>query len=101
MKRIISVLFVFLAQVTFAQTTIVLGDFDDVKVFDQLKVTLIASNETKAVINGPEQSKVEIINKNGLLKIKMKTRRKRMKPSAQPTWKMTRLKIPISAGYMN
>jgi hypothetical protein len=71
MKRIIFVFFVFLVQFTFAQTTIVLKDFDDVKVFDKLSVTLIASNETKAVITGPEQSKVEIVNKNGLLKIRM------------------------------
>jgi hypothetical protein len=71
MKKIILVFFVFVAQCTFAQTTIVLKDFDDVKVFDKLSVTLIASNETKAVITGPEQSKVEIVNKNGLLKIRM------------------------------
>ncbi|AOW08770.1 head GIN domain-containing protein [Flavobacterium gilvum] len=71
MKRIISVVFIFLAHFTFAQTTITLADFDDVKVFDQLKVTLIASDETKAVITGTEQSKVEIVNKNGLLKIRM------------------------------
>ncbi|PZX95304.1 DUF2807 domain-containing protein [Flavobacterium aquariorum] len=71
MKRIILVFFVFLTQLNFAQTTIELKDFDDVKVFDKLSVTLIASNETKAVITGPEQSKVEVVNKNGLLKIRM------------------------------
>jgi hypothetical protein len=71
MKRIILGFFVFVAQFTFSQTTVVLKDFDDVKVFDKLNVTLIASNETKAVITGPEQSKVEIVNKKGLLKIRM------------------------------
>ena len=71
MKKIILVFFVFVAQFTFSQTTVVLKDFDDVKVFDKLNVTLIASNETKAVITGPEQSKVEIVNKKGLLKIRM------------------------------
>lgn len=71
MKRIFSLVFVVLAQFSFAQTTIALGDFGDVKVFDKLSVTLIASNENKAVISGPEQSKVEIVNKNGLLKIRM------------------------------
>src|SRR6187551_2636060 len=71
MKRIILVFFVFAAQFTFAQTTMVLKDFDEVKIFDKLSVTLIASNETKAVITGPEQSKVEIVNKKGLLKIRM------------------------------
>lgn len=71
MKRIVLVFFVFLAQFNFAQTTVVLKDFDDVKVFDKLSVILISSNETKAVITGPEQSKVEIVNKNGRLKIRM------------------------------
>lgn len=71
MKRIILVGFVFFTQFNFAQTTIELKDFDDVKVFDKLSVTLVASNETKAVITGTSQSKVEIVNKNGLLKIRM------------------------------
>src|SRR6187402_3965058 len=71
MKRIVLVFFVFVAQFTFGQTTMVLKDFDELKVFDKLTVTLIASNETKAVITGPEQTKVEIVNKNGLLKIRM------------------------------
>nr|WP_315154816.1 head GIN domain-containing protein [uncultured Flavobacterium sp.] len=71
MKRIILVFFVFLAQITFAQTTIDLGDFTDLKVFDKLSVTLVASNENKAEITGTSQSKVEVVNKNGLLKIRM------------------------------
>lgn len=71
MKKIISAVFIFLIQYSFAQTTVVLKDFDDVKVFDKLKVTLIASNENKAIITGPEQSKVELVNKKGLLKIRM------------------------------
>ena len=52
MKKIILLGFVFLTQFTFAQTTIDLGDFDDVKVFDKLNVTLIASNENKVIITG-------------------------------------------------
>ena len=71
MKRIILVFLVFLAQITFAQTTIALGDFTDLKVFDKLSVTLVASNENKAEITGTSQSKVEVVNKNGLLKIRM------------------------------
>jgi hypothetical protein len=71
MKRLMLVGFVFLTQFTFAQTTIELKDFDDLKVFDKLSVTLIASNENKAVITGVSQSKVEVVNKNGLLKIRM------------------------------
>lgn len=71
MKRIILVGFVLLIQISIGQTTIELKDFDDVKTFDKLKITLIASTENKAVITGTSQSKVEIVNKNGLLKIKM------------------------------
>jgi hypothetical protein len=71
MKKIILAGFVFLSQFTFAQTTIALGDFTDLKVFDKLSVTLIASNENKAVITGTNQSDVEVVNKNGLLKIRM------------------------------
>lgn len=71
MKRIFLVFLVFLAQITFAQTTIALGDFTDLKVFDKLSVTLVASNENKAEISGTSQSKVEVVNKNGLLKIRM------------------------------
>jgi hypothetical protein len=71
MKKIILLGFVFLTQFTFAQTTIDLGDFDDVKVFDKLNVTLIESNENKVIITGTNQSDVEVVNKNGLLKIRM------------------------------
>ncbi|PWA11545.1 head GIN domain-containing protein [Flavobacterium laiguense] len=71
MKKTILLGFVFLTQLTFAQTTIDLKDFDDIKVFDKLNVTLIASNENKAVITGTNQRDVEVVNKNGLLKIRM------------------------------
>lgn len=71
MKKIIVVSFMFFIQFSFAQTTIELKDFEEVKVFDKLSVTLIASNENKAVISGTSHNKVEVVNKNGLLKIRM------------------------------
>ncbi|PKB16730.1 head GIN domain-containing protein [Flavobacterium sp. 5] len=71
MKRIILIGFVFISQLTFSQTSIELKDFDEVKTFDKLNVTLVASTENKAVITGTSQSKVEVVNKNGLLKIRM------------------------------
>lgn len=71
MKKIILLGFVFLTQVTFGQTTIELKDFDEVKVFDKLNITLITSAENKAIITGTNQSDVELVNKNGLLKIRM------------------------------
>ncbi|TRX37837.1 DUF2807 domain-containing protein [Flavobacterium sp. ZT3R18] len=71
MKRIILVGFLFLAQFTFAQKTIDLKEFDDLKVFDKLNVTLIASAENKVVITGTNQNDVEAVIKNGLLKLKL------------------------------
>jgi hypothetical protein len=71
MKRIILVVFVLLTQLNYGQTTINLGDFDEIKVFDQLNVTLIPSNENKIVITGTNQSNVETVNRNGLLKIRI------------------------------
>lgn len=71
MKKIFFIAFIFITQFNYSQTTIVLKEFNDVKVFDKLSVILIASNENKAVIIGTSQSKVELVNKNGLLKIRM------------------------------
>lgn len=71
MKKIILMLFVFATQLNYGQTTIKLNDFDELKVFDQLNVTLVPSNENKIEINGTNQSNVETVNKNGLLKIRI------------------------------
>jgi hypothetical protein len=71
MKKIFFIAFIFITQFNYSQTTIVLKEFNDVKVFDKLSVILIASNENKAVITGTSQSIVELVNKNGLLKIRM------------------------------
>lgn len=71
MKKIILLSFVFLTQLNYSQTTIELENFDKLKVFDQLNVTLISSEENKVIITGKNQSKVEVVNKNGVLKIRM------------------------------
>ena len=71
MKRIILVVFVLLTQLNYGQTVINLGDFDELKVFDQLNVTLIPSNENKVVITGKNESNFEAVNKNGVLKLRM------------------------------
>lgn len=71
MKKIILMLFVFATQLNFGQTTIKLADFDELKVFDQLNVTLIPSTENKIVITGTNQENVETVNKNGLLKVRI------------------------------
>jgi hypothetical protein len=71
MKRIILVVFVLLTQFNYGQTTINLGDFDEIKVFDQLNVTLVPSNENKLVITGTNEGNIETVNRNGLLKIRI------------------------------
>lgn len=71
MKKIILLVFVLITQLNYGQTTINIGDFDELRVFDQLNVTLISSDENKVIITGENQNKVEVINKNGVLKIRM------------------------------
>ena len=71
MKKIIVVAFLVGIQFTNAQVTKNLGDYDAVKVFDKLNVKLISSNENKVVITGNRENDVEVINKNGVLKIRM------------------------------
>src|SRR5690606_30632082 len=48
------------------------GNFSDVKVYDLIEVNLIKSNENKVVITGYDVDDVEIVNKNGILKVRMK-----------------------------
>ncbi|RTY95891.1 head GIN domain-containing protein [Flavobacterium sp. GT3R68] len=62
-----------LAQIGFSQekNTKNLGDFDGVSVFDKISVKLIPSNENKIEISGNNAGEVEVVNKNGELKIRM------------------------------
>ncbi len=47
------------------------GDFTKVTAFDQIDVMLIPSDENKVILNGSGSDEVELINKNGELKIRM------------------------------
>ena len=71
MKKIFLVAIVMISQLNFSQTTIKLEDFDELKVFDQLNVTLIQSDENKVVVTGKNESSFEAVNKNGVLKLSM------------------------------
>ena len=71
MKKIFLVAIVMISQLNFSQTTIKLEDFDELKVFDQLNVTLIQSDENKLVVTGKNESSFEAVNKNGVLKLRM------------------------------
>lgn len=46
--------------------------FTQVKAFDGLSINLIKSDENKAVISGANVNKVVIVNKDGILKLRMK-----------------------------
>jgi hypothetical protein len=61
------------AQFGFSQTKITknVGDFTTVKVFDKISVQLIEGTETKVELTGDRSSEVELVNKNGELKIRM------------------------------
>jgi hypothetical protein len=72
MKKIILITFVMISQFNFSQTTINLGDFDALKVFDQLNVTLVPATENKVIVSGNNESSFETVNKNGILKLRMK-----------------------------
>ncbi|MFD2788971.1 hypothetical protein KCTC52924_00461 [Arenibacter antarcticus] len=47
------------------------GDFNEIKVYDLIAVNLIKSDENKVLIKGDNADDLQLINKNGTLKIKM------------------------------
>lgn len=71
MKKLLIGAAILVAQMSFGQITKNLGDFDSVKVFDKLHVKLVQSSENKIVIKGARESEVEVVNKQGLLKLRM------------------------------
>lgn len=76
MKKIFASLFVLLTvQFFFSQENINIGDFNSVKVFDQIKVNLIPSSKQSVEVTGSQDktSDVQVINSNKELKIRMKT----------------------------
>ncbi len=70
MKKIIYYL-LFISSLSFSQTEKAVGDFNKVTSFDQIDVLLIESNENKVILQGNDSENVELINKNGELKIRM------------------------------
>lgn len=54
-----------------AQTEKNVGDFTKVTAFDKIDVNLVASTENKVVLKGANSQEVELVNKNGELKIRM------------------------------
>lgn len=73
MKNIICILIVLLGFNLNAQETIekAIGEFSTVKVYDLINLKMIKSTENKVLISGKNRSDVEVVNKNGKLKIRM------------------------------
>ncbi len=74
MRTITSILLLFITVATFAQgpKEKQVGDFTTVKVFDLIHISLVKSDENKVIISGEDVDDVQVINKNGTLKIRMK-----------------------------
>ena len=70
MKKILFSLLL-ISSLTFAQTEKKVGDFHKVTAFDQITVELISSDENKVILSGINSDEVEVINKNGELKLRM------------------------------
>lgn len=70
MKKIGLLLLLFTTKWLLAQEKTV-GDFTKVTAFDQIYVVLIPSDENKVILSGSGSDEVELINKNGELKIRM------------------------------
>lgn len=74
-KKLFLILLLLSTQLIVAQedkVTITTGVFTEIKAFDGLAVNLIKSNENKAVITGTNTSRVNIVNNDGVLKLRMK-----------------------------
>lgn len=74
MKSILSVIILSITLSFWAQNPLdkSVGKFSEVKVYDLIEVNLVKSKENKVVITGDDVEDVEIVNKNGILKVRMK-----------------------------
>jgi hypothetical protein len=75
MKKIVIVLCLMIPFLGTSQVTKDLGEFENISVFDRISVQLIPSSENRIEITGSRSGDVEIINKNGSLKIRMALRK--------------------------
>ncbi len=71
MKKIAFVILLLINQLAISQRTEKLGTFSKITAFDQIDVWLIPSLESKIILAGEGAEDIEIINKNGELKIRM------------------------------
>ena len=73
MKNLASVLLLFITINCFSQNPLEkkVNDFTTVKVFDLIHISLIKSEENKVMITGDDVQDVEVISKDGILKVRM------------------------------
>lgn len=73
MKTILKTLAILFTTVLIAQNPIEkeIGEFSELKVFDLINVEMIKSNKNKVEISGDNANEVEVINKDGRLKIRL------------------------------
>ena len=73
MKHIILILAFVSSVMANAQDDIekTIGEFSSVKVYDLINLNMIKSNENKVIVSGKNRRDVEVLNKNGKLKIRM------------------------------
>ena len=71
MKKLIIALLLVVSGATYAQETKDVGDFTEVKVFDRMRVNLIKSSANKVILKGKDTDYIELVNKDGVLKIRM------------------------------
>ncbi len=76
MKNLVICLFIMVSLTLSGQENIEkkIGEFSTVKVYDLINLKMIKSNENKVVISGKNRRDIEIVNKNGKLKIRMNVR---------------------------
>lgn len=73
MKNILIAFVLLITTSLFAQNSIEkeIGEFSEVKVFDLIDLVMVKSDENKVVISGRNRRNVQVLNKNGKLKIRM------------------------------
>lgn len=70
MKKLLFILLL-ISSLTYSQTEKKVGDFHKVTAFDQITVELIASEENRIELSGTNSNEVEVVNRNGELKLRM------------------------------
>ncbi len=71
MKKLALIIIVLVSTFIRAQVTRNVGDFTKISVFDKMQVELIQSDENKIVLDGVNAAEVEVVNKNGTVKLRL------------------------------